>query len=94
MNDEKINVNIPKDLDPTYSNMVQISHKDDEFTLNFLHQIPNTNQAKAKAIVSITPQHAKRLYRALEENLKKFESRFGKIDLPEESRESRDVEIA
>lgn len=94
MTEEKINVNIPEDLDPVYSNMVQISHKDDEFTLNFVHRVPRTNQAKAKSIVSITPQHAKRLYKALENNIKKYESHFGNISLPEESDESRDVEIA
>ncbi|OKY77295.1 MAG: Hypothetical protein, DUF3467 family [Candidatus Methanohalarchaeum thermophilum] len=92
---KELNVNIPEETQPTYANLVQISHKDDEFTLNFLHRIPNTNQANAKAIVSITPQHAKRLKRALEQNIQKYESKFGKIDLPEEEeKEHHDVEIA
>lgn len=94
MTKKELNINISEDVDPKYSNMVQISHKDDEFTLNFLHRIPNTKQAKAKSIVTITPQHAKRLLKALEGNIKKYESQFGKIELPEEAEESRDVEIA
>ncbi|PTD93888.1 DUF3467 domain-containing protein [archaeon SCG-AAA382B04] len=94
MTKDKLNVNISEDVEPQYSNLVQISHKDDEFTLNFLHKIPNTKQARAKSIVTITPQHAKRLVKALTDNLQKYESKFGKIDLPEEAEESRDVEIA
>ena len=49
----EINVQIPQNLDPVYSNMIQIAFKDDEFTMMFLHQLPAVNQAKAKAIVSI-----------------------------------------
>lgn len=91
---KELNVDIPQDVEPTYANLAQISHKDDEFTLNFLHRIPNTDQAKAKSIVTITPQHAKRLLKALKDNIQKYESKFGKIELPEEADESRDVEIA
>ena len=66
MTEQEISVNIPPTLDPVYSNMIQIAYKDDEFTFMFLHQLPQVNQARAKAIVSITPSHAKNLLAVLQ----------------------------
>jgi hypothetical protein len=76
----EIAVNVPQTLDPVYSNMIQIAYKDDEFTFIFLHQIPGINQAKAKAIVSITPQHAKNLLAVLTKTMADYEGKFGKIE--------------
>ncbi|HJJ27790.1 MAG TPA: DUF3467 domain-containing protein [Methanocorpusculum sp.] len=79
MKNNEINVQIPPTLDPVYSNMIQIAFKDDEFTMLFLHQLPSVNQAKAKAIVSISPQHAKKLLAALEKSVSDYEAKFGSI---------------
>ena len=80
-------MDLPSTLEPTFANNIVINHKDDEFCLTFMQTIPNTNVAKVKAIVAITPPHAKRLLRALDENVKKYESRFGEIKLPEAPKE-------
>jgi hypothetical protein len=80
MTNQEISVNIPQTLDPVYSNMIQIAYKEDEFTFVFLHQLPGVNQARAKAIVSITPTHAKNLLAVLEKTMSDFESKFGKIE--------------
>ena len=77
---QEISVNIPQGLDPVYSNMIQIAYKDDEFTFVFLHQIPSVNQARAKAIVSITPTHAKNLLSVLGKTVSDYEGKFGKIN--------------
>ncbi len=74
-----ISVNIPGDLDPVYSNRIQIAYKEDEFTFLFLHEIPGTNQARAKAIVSISPRHAKNLVEVLAKSVADYEQKFGKI---------------
>ncbi|MDV0444334.1 DUF3467 domain-containing protein [Methanorbis rubei] len=79
MTGNEINVQIPQNLDPVYSNMIQIAFKDDEFTMMFLHQIPAVNQAKAKAIVSISPGHAKKLLMALQKSVNDYEEKFGSI---------------
>jgi hypothetical protein len=47
-----------------------------------LHQIPAVNQARAKAIVSITPTHAKNLLAVLQKTVADFEEKFGKITAP------------
>lgn len=59
-------------------------HSDDEFSLHFAQTLPGTNRAEAKAIVSLTPSHAKRLLKAIEREIHDFESKFGEIELPEE----------
>ncbi|WAC04624.1 MAG: DUF3467 domain-containing protein [Methanoregula sp.] len=79
---QEISVNIPPTLDPVYSNMIQIAYKDDEFTFMFLHQLPQVNQARAKAIVSITPTHAKNLLAVLTKTVSDYESKFGTISPP------------
>ena len=73
MTAQEISVNIPPTLDPVYSNMIQIAYKDDEFTFMFLHQLPQVNQARAKAIVSITPAHAKNLLGVLTKTVADYE---------------------
>jgi|GEM_PF-1821078 len=84
---KEINIEIPGNLQPVYSNSIQINHKDDEFTFSFVQMVPMTNKGHMKAIVAITPKHAKRLLNALQDNIKKYESRFGEIGLPEENTE-------
>jgi len=81
----EINIQIPPTLDPVYSNMIQIAFKDDEFSLMFIHQLPGVNQAKAKALVAISPQHAKKLLAALEKSVKDYETKFGGISAPQQN---------
>lgn len=81
---KELNIRVPESLAPTFANMIAITHSDDEFSLRFVHRVHGTNRAEAKAIVSITPKHAKRLLKALKNNIQKYEKQFGKIDLPEE----------
>jgi hypothetical protein len=96
---QHLNVKMPDNLEPVYSNLIRISHADDEFTLTFLHRIPESNLAMGRAVVTITPQHAKRLLRAITVNVQKYESTFEEIKLPEdgehgEAREDSHVEVA
>jgi CHASE1-domain containing sensor protein len=93
---QHLSVKIPESLEPVYSNLIKISHKDDEFTLTFLHRIQDSNLAMGRAIVTITPPHAKRLVKALIANVQKYESNFGEIKLPEETepKEDTNVEVA
>lgn len=61
-----------------YSNMMQILHAKEEFVLDFLNAFPPTGTLNSRVIVS--PGHFKRMVRAMEENLKKYEDQFGKIE--------------
>ena len=63
-----------------YSNLAIISHSSTDFVLDFIRIVPNTPKAKVKSRVIITPENAKRLLRALKDNITKYESRYGKIE--------------
>ena len=56
--------------DGIYSNLAVINHSPSEFVLDFIQMMPGlTESARVKARVILTPQHAKRLISALDENV-------------------------
>jgi hypothetical protein len=61
-----------------YTNMMQARHNKDEFQLIFLNVMAPTGRTVSKLVTS--PGHMKRIVIALQENLKKYEDQFGKID--------------
>ncbi|KKP67969.1 MAG: hypothetical protein UR66_C0009G0059 [Candidatus Moranbacteria bacterium GW2011_GWE1_35_17] len=65
-----------------YSNAMQILHTKEEFVLDFLNIFPPTGTLNSRVILS--PGHFKRMIKAMEENLKKYEEQFGKIEIATE----------
>src|SRR5436190_12896201 len=65
-----------------YSNLVFIAHSASEVILDFARALPGLPKAKVYARVILTPQHAKSLLLALEQNLRNYETQFGVIKLP------------
>ena len=63
-----------------YCNLVLINHTDGEFVLDFAFMQPAAPRARVRARIVSSPRHTKRLLRALEANIQRFEERFGKID--------------
>ena len=63
-----------------YSNLAVITHSDAEFIFDFVRIMPGIPKGKVKSRVFMTPKHAKKLYKALEENLKKYESAHGNVE--------------
>ena len=68
-----------KELLGLYSNLAMIHHNADEFTMNFIYVFPNVPQGKLLASLILSPSHAKRFLRALEENISRYETQFGPI---------------
>jgi hypothetical protein len=68
-----------KELQGQYSNLVMIHHNQEEFTLNFIYIFPNGTQGKLMSSTIVSPGHAKRIWRALGENLARYEGQFGSI---------------
>ncbi len=62
-----------------YSNLAIITHSQSEFVIDFIKIMPGVPKAKVKSRILLTPQHAKRLARALADNIQKFEQQNGKI---------------
>ena len=65
-----------------YSNLVFIAHSASEVILDFARALPGLPKAKVYARVILTPQHAKSLLMALEQNLKNYEAQYGGIKVP------------
>lgn len=81
----QINIELPEEVaEGTYSNLAIISHSHSEFVADFIRLVPNVPKAKVKSRVILTPTHAKRLMRALADNIKKYEAQFGVIEEPEQ----------
>ena len=77
---QQIDVELNEDVaDGIYSNLAIISHSNSEFIVDFIRMMPGTPKAKVKSRVILSPQHAKRLMLALNENIQKFENQFGEI---------------
>ena len=68
-----------KELLGQYSNLAVIHHNAEEFTLNFIYMFPTVPQGKLVASLIVSPMHAKRLMRALQENVSRYEAQFGTI---------------
>jgi hypothetical protein len=67
-------------LSGKYSTMAQVTHTAEEFWIDFFAVLPNPSIARLLARVIVSPQHAKRLGKAILENVTKYESRFGNIE--------------
>jgi len=84
----QINIEISDEVgEGIYSNLAIITHSPAEFIIDFVKMMPGVPKAKVKSRIILTPQHAKRLFKALKENVSKYEAAHGEIkdsegDLP------------
>ncbi len=82
----QLNIELSEEIgDGEYANLAVITHSPSEFVLDFIKAMPNVPKAKVKARVVITPQHAKRLVRALQDNIVRYEAAHGSITEPNNS---------
>lgn len=86
-NNQQGQINIELDeqtAEGTYSNLAIINHSNSEFVVDFVTIMPGVPKAKVKSRIILTPQHAKRLLKALGENIQRFEAAHGKIEESEQ----------
>ena len=76
----QLNVDLPDDVaSGTYCNLAIITHSHSEFIIDYLNALPGMPKAKVKSRIVMTPVHAKRLLRALKDNITKYEQTHGEI---------------
>ena len=63
----------------TYSNLAIITHSSAEFVIDFIKVMPGVPKARVKSRIVLTPEHAKRFMRALQDNVQKYEAEHGTI---------------
>ena len=79
---QQINVELgEKEAEGIYSNLAIITHSPAEFVIDFTRVLPGVPKAKVHARIVMTVQHAKLLLRALEDNINKYEMKFGEIKI-------------
>lgn len=78
--ENQINIELPEDVaEGVYSNLAIITHSHSEFIVDFVNMMPGVPKAKVKSRIILTPQHAKRLFKALKDNVSKYEVLHGAI---------------
>ena len=84
--DNQLNIELSEEIaEGIYSNLAIITHSNTEFVLDFIRVMPGVPKARVKSRIILTPEHAKRLLSALEDNLEKFEDQNGRIKIQKES---------
>ena len=77
---QQINIELDADIaQGIYSNLAIINHSASEFVVDFVSIMPGVPKSKVKSRIVLTPQHAKRLLKALADNVNRFESAHGEI---------------
>jgi hypothetical protein len=79
-NQNQLNIELSEEVaQGTYSNLAIITHSSSEFIVDFVRVMPGVPKASVKSRIILTPEHAKRLLLALQDNVKKFEAQNGQI---------------
>lgn len=82
----QLNIEISEEIaDGSYSNLAIITHSHAEFVIDFVNVMPGALKSKVKSRIILTPFHAKRLMKAIVENIQKFEDTNGNIQDLDES---------
>lgn len=77
-----IPIELPKDLEPAYANLARIAHAPAEFVIDFARLLPGDSKATVASRVIMSPVALKLFAQAVNENLSRYESNFGTINLP------------
>ena len=81
---QQLNISIDENVaDGVYSNLAIINHSGSEFIVDFITVMPGSPKAKVKSRIILTPEHAKRFKKAMEENIQRFENANGIIETNE-----------
>lgn len=74
-----------------YVNLAMIGHSENEFVMDFIFMQPQGPKSKVRSRVITSPGHAKRLLAALQDNIKKYEARFGEIKAAQQPENDKKV---
>ena len=80
----KVKIELPSNLVATYANLAVITHSPSEIIIDYAQALPQQPKARVQARVIMTALNAKQLYRALGDNIAKYETQFGEIQLPKQ----------
>ncbi len=74
-NQNELSIELTEDVaEGIYSNLAIITHSNTEFVIDFVRVMPGVPKAKVKSRIVLTPEHAKRLLGALQDNVIRFDA--------------------
>ena len=76
----KLSLDTDKNVEE-YVNFAITTHSPAEFVIDFFRILPGINNAKVKSRIIMSPVHLKTLVKALQDNIKKYENKFGEIEV-------------
>ncbi|MGY6561225.1 MAG: DUF3467 domain-containing protein [Luteibaculaceae bacterium] len=77
---QKLNIELSEEIaEGIYANLAIITHSNAEFVIDYVRMLPGVPKAKVKSRILLTPLHAKKLLKALNENIARYEKTFGVI---------------
>src|ERR1700712_898946 len=83
--ENQLNIELSEEIaEGIYANLAIITHSNSEFVLDFVKVMPGIPKAKVKSRIILTPEHARRLLSALEDNIEKYESVHGRVKMQSE----------
>ena len=62
-----------------YVNLAIVTHSPAEFVMDYIRVLPGMTKSKVKSRIIMAPMHAKTLMMALQDNINKYENKFGAI---------------
>lgn len=78
--DMQLQIQIDEDVaNGQYVNMALVNHSDTEFTLDFIYVQPQQPKARVRSRIITNPKHMKRLVAAMQDNIARYEARYGPI---------------
>src|SRR3569833_1761432 len=84
-NENQLNIELSEEIaEGINSNLAIITNSNSELVLDFIRVMPGVPKAKVKARIVLTPEHAKRLLTAIQDNIEKFETVNGRIKMLQE----------
>ena len=79
--DGQMNIEIKEEVaDGIYSNLAIVNHSPSEFVVDFVQMMPGMPKGRVRSRIILSPQHMKRLVRALQENIQRYEEAYGTLD--------------
>lgn len=84
----------PEQAEGVYSNLVLVAHSASEFILDFARMLPGLPKARVHSRIVMSPQHVELLRRTLDENVKKYEARYGKIEIKDQPGSPKEMGFA
>ena len=77
---KQLSINIaPDKAQGVFANLALIAHTPTEFVLDFAQLMPGLPQANVVSRVVVTPDQAKKILAALQNNIGQYEQKFGTI---------------